>query len=197
MLIRHFVWSAAAIAAALSAIAFAQPAPTGYHTVYCVKVKPGLDTEFDATRTGDLLKLEQYEVNSGRVSAYYVLATMTPAGSDARCDYAFVEFYPGLPPAPQSDAEQEADLHKAGVDKTEQQFGSELEASGTLVCVSAPLGAIRTKSLGNTKSPPILSEPSELVAQQSTQTRVEWTGILFPRGARARAIHSGLSAIRN
>lgn len=135
MLIRHFVWSAA-IAAALSATAFAQPAPTGFHTVYCVKVKPGMDAEFDATRTGDLLKLEQYEVNSGRVSAYYVLATTTPAGSDARCDYAFVEFYPGLPPAPQSDAEQEADLHKAGVAKTGQQFGSELGASGTLVSTS-------------------------------------------------------------
>jgi hypothetical protein len=101
-----------------------------------VKVKPGMDAEFDATRTGDLLKLEQYEVNSGRVSAYYVLATTTPAGSDARCDYAFVEFYPGLPPAPQSDAEQEADLHKAGVAKTGQQFGSELGASGTLVSTS-------------------------------------------------------------
>jgi hypothetical protein len=132
MLFRHFVWSAA-IAAALSATVFAQQAPAGFHTVYCVKVKPGMDAEFNATRTGDLLKLEQYDVNSGMVSAWYALATMTPGGTEARCDYAFVEFYPGLPPAPLSDAEQTADLHKAGIDKTAQQFMSELEASGTLV----------------------------------------------------------------
>ncbi|HEY1807633.1 MAG TPA: hypothetical protein VGG42_03675 [Acidobacteriaceae bacterium] len=135
MLIRYFAWSAA-MAAALAATVFAQPAPTGFHTVYCVKVKPGMDAEFNATTTGDVLKLAQHDVNSGVLSAWYVLATMTPAGTEARCDYAFVEFYPGMPPAPMTGDEQTANLHKAGIDKTEQQFMSELEASGTLVSTS-------------------------------------------------------------
>ncbi|HEX3663221.1 MAG TPA: hypothetical protein VHU89_17420 [Acidobacteriaceae bacterium] len=135
MPIRHFALSAA-IAAALSVTAYAQQAPAGFHTVYCVKVKPGMDAEFHAATSGDLLKLARHDVSSGMFSAWYMLATIVPSGTEAQCDYAFVEFYPGLPPAPMSDAEQTADLHKAGIDKTDQQFISELEASGTLVSTS-------------------------------------------------------------
>jgi hypothetical protein len=135
MFLRRWFWSAA-MAAALPAMLLAQQPPTGFHTVYCVKVKPGMDAQFHAVMTGDLQKLGAYDVHSGRLSAWIALETVTPAGTEARCDYAFVEFYPGLPPAPMSDAESAADLRNAGVDKNDQQFTSELESTGTLVSTS-------------------------------------------------------------
>jgi len=135
MSIRGFIWSAA-IAATLSVPLFAQPSPAGFHTVYCVKVNPGKDVDFHATITGDLLKLSQYDVKSGMLSGWVALQAIVPEGAKVRCDYAFVDFYPGLPPAPQSDAEQTADLQKAGVGKTTDEFMGELMASGTLVSTS-------------------------------------------------------------
>jgi hypothetical protein len=135
MSIRALICSAA-VAATLSVPLIAQSSPTGFHTVYCVKVNPGKDADFHATITGDLLKLTQYEVKSGRLSGWIALESVVPQGSKSPCDFSFVDFYPGLPPAPQSHAEQTADLKKAGVDKTADEFMGELMATGTLVSTS-------------------------------------------------------------
>ena len=134
MSIRGFIWSIA-IAATLSVPLLAQPSPSGFHKVYCVKVNPGKYADFQAAMKDDL-KLINYEVKSGRLSGAIALEAIVPEGSNAACDYSFVDFYPGLPPALQSDAEQTADLQKAGVDKTSDQFMEELVASGTLVSTS-------------------------------------------------------------
>lgn len=135
MSIRASIWSAA-IAATLSVPLIAQPSPTGFHTVYCVKVNPGKYADFHSTMMGDLLKLSQYDVKSGRLSGWIALEAVVPQGSTAACDYTFVDFYPGLPPKPESDAEETADLQKAGVNKSMDEFMGELMASGTLVSTS-------------------------------------------------------------
>ena len=133
MAIRHFVWGAALTAAlSVTLVAQQQQAPSGFHQVYCVKVNHGKDAEFSATINGDLRKLAQYHINSGSLSAWLVLSAVVPAGKEARCDYAFVNFFPGLPPAPMSNAENAAELQKA-IGKTPQQFGEELESGATLV----------------------------------------------------------------
>ncbi len=131
MAARYLFWGAA-LAAALTVTLVAQQAPTGYHHASCVKVKPGRGSEFSAMVSGDLLKLAQNEINSGRLSGWVVLQAVVPAGSEAACDYVFASFFPGLPPGPMSDAEETADLEKAGVGKTLPEFEDELRSNGYL-----------------------------------------------------------------
>ena len=132
MRIRHWAWGAA-LTAALSVTLVAQQAPTGYHNITCVKVKPGKGADFRSMINGDVRKLEQSRADSGTISGYIVLRTMMPAGADAQCDYVFVTFYPGLPTAPMSDDEMTAALQKAGVSANLQEWGAEHEAVGSLV----------------------------------------------------------------
>ena len=115
--LRHFFWGAA-LAAALSATLVAQQAPVGYHSISCVRVKPGQSAAFRTLLNGDYHKVEQASVDSGRISGFIALRTVIPAGTDAGCDYVLVAFYPGFPPAPLGDDEMTAVLQKAGVTST-------------------------------------------------------------------------------
>jgi len=130
--IRHMAF-AAALAAALSATLVAQQAPSGYHSISCVRVKPGQSAAFRALLSGDYRKIEQARVDSGAVSGWIALRTVIPAGTDAGCDYALVSFYPGLPAAPLSDDEMTAVLQKAGVTSTLQEWHGRLTDLGELV----------------------------------------------------------------
>ena len=132
MVIRHLLWSAA-LAAALPVTLVAQQAPSGFHNVTCVKVKPGKTADFNAFVKGDLRKYEQSRVDSGAVSGVLVLRTISPGGSDAECDYTFVTFYSGLPNAPMSDDETAAALKKAGISSTLEEWRQEHQAVGDLV----------------------------------------------------------------
>jgi hypothetical protein len=132
MRIRHMAWGVA-LAAALSVTLVAQQAPVGYHSISCVRVKPGKFADFRALLSGDYHKVEQARVDSGAVSAFIALRTVIPAGTDAGCDYVIVTFYPGLPPAPLSDDEMTAVLQKAGVTSTLQQWRDRLSDVGELV----------------------------------------------------------------
>jgi hypothetical protein len=123
----------AALAAALSATLVAQQAPTGYHSVSCVRVKPGQSAAFHALLAGDYHKVEQARVDSGAISTWIALHTMIPAGTEAGCDWVLVFFYPGLPPAPLTDEEMTAVLQKAGVTSTLQEWRDRLSAVGDLV----------------------------------------------------------------
>jgi hypothetical protein len=133
MAIRHLLWGAA-LAAAFPVMLAAQPASSpGFHSVSCVKVKPGKHSEFNTLINGDLRKLEQSRVDSGAISAWIELRTVTPGGRDATCDYVFVSFYPGLPSAPMSDEEMTADLQKAGISSSLAEIRQQQEAAGYLV----------------------------------------------------------------
>ena len=79
-----------ALAAALSVTLVAQQAPSGYHSISCVRVKPGQSADFHALLNGDYHKVEQGSVDSGRVSGFIALRTVIPAGTDAACDYVLV-----------------------------------------------------------------------------------------------------------
>ena len=113
---------AAAMAAALSTTLVAQQAPSGYHGISCIRVKPGKSADFRALLSGDFQKFEQARVDSGAITAWIVLRTVIPAGTDAGCDYVLVSFYPGLPAAPLSDEDMTAVLQKAGVTATLQEW---------------------------------------------------------------------------
>ena len=130
--IRHMVWGAA-LAATLSATLVAQQAPVGYHSISCVRVKPGKSAAFSALLSGDYSKVEQARVDSGAISTWIALRTVIPAGTDAACDYVLVSFYPGLPTAPLSDEGMTAVLQKAGVSSTLQEWRDRLRDVGELV----------------------------------------------------------------
>jgi hypothetical protein len=130
MTIYRVLWSAAIIATLSVPLVAQQQAPSGYHRVTCVKVKPGRTAEFRALVAGDISKVEHSQLDSGTISAWLVLRTIDPAGSDATCDYVFVAFYPGLPPAPMSDEETKAVIQKAGIGKTVSEWGQEHAENG-------------------------------------------------------------------
>lgn len=132
MAIRHLLWGAA-LAAALPAMLVAQQASPGFHKVTCVKVKSGKGADFRTLINGDLHKLQQAFVDSGTLSGWIALHTVIPAGREARCDYAFVNFYSGLPGAPLSDEETTAALQKAGISSSVEQLDQQEEAVGYLV----------------------------------------------------------------
>ena len=133
MAIRHLLWGAA-LTAALPVMLAAQPASSpGFHSVSCVKVKPGKHAEFNTLVNGDLRKLEQSRVDSGAISAWVELRIVSPAGRNARCDYTFVSFYSGLPSAPMSDEEMTADLQKAGISTSLAEIRQQEDAAGYLV----------------------------------------------------------------
>jgi hypothetical protein len=77
--------------------------------------------------------MEQSLLDSGTISGWIVLHTVVPAGSEAACDFVFVSFYPGLPPAPMSDEQAKAALEKSGIGKTQSQWDQEHEDNGYLV----------------------------------------------------------------
>ena len=130
--IRHIAF-AAALAAALSATLVAQQAPVGYHSISCVRVKPGQTAAFHTLFSGDYRKLEQARVDSGAISTWIALRTVIPAGTDAACDYVLVAFYPGFPPAPLGDDEMTAVLQKAGVSSTLPEWRDRVSAVADLV----------------------------------------------------------------
>lgn len=132
MAIRHFLWGAA-LTAVLPVALIAQQAPSGFHRVSCVKVKPGKSADFNTLVNGDLRKLEQSRVDSGAMTGWIELHTVVPAGREATCDYVFVGFYPALPPAPMSDEEETADLQKAGISSSAKELDQQEDAVGYLV----------------------------------------------------------------
>jgi len=122
-----------ALAAAFSAMLPAQQAPTGYHSVACLKVKPENNTEFRKWAAGDVHKLAQSRVDSGVFSSWMLLRSVIPSGESAECDYLVVSMYPGIPPHPMELDELEADLKKAGIAMTAQEYVDRRNSLTTLI----------------------------------------------------------------
>lgn len=123
----------AAIAAALAIPLTAQQAPTGFHHIQCVKANPGKMDGVEGLVNGTIHKLNQSLVDSGHYANALVLRTVMPRGTDAECDYVFVAFFSGLPPAPMSRDEVTAALHKADVPLNADQLRTQEDEVGKLV----------------------------------------------------------------
>jgi hypothetical protein len=123
----------AAIAAALSIPLTAQQAPTGFHSIACVKINPGKWAAAEQWIAGTGHKLDQELVDSGTFASSIVLRTELPQGTASECDYVFVTFFNGLPPAPLTNEELSKALEKAGVPMTVEAFYTKRGELGTLV----------------------------------------------------------------
>jgi len=113
------------VAAAFCLSAAAQielPGTSGLHSVACFKVAPEKASEFHAWAASDLHKLAQSMVDTGILSAWYLLRSVQPQGKSADCDYLTIAFYPGTPPEPLSPEALGDVLKKAGLTMSAQQF---------------------------------------------------------------------------
>jgi hypothetical protein len=124
---------ACAVVAVLSAALPAQQAPSGFHTVNCLKIKPDKMSEYRKWAAEEFHKYAQGRVDSGAVSTYYRLRAVMPAGTSAECDYVTVWVYPGVPPAPMGAEELGAALKKSGLNMSAQEFMDRRDAMSTLV----------------------------------------------------------------
>jgi hypothetical protein len=111
-----------AIAAAFSATLFAQQAPSGYHSVACIKIQPGKSAEFHKWMATDGRAFQQARVDSGVISSWMLLRSVIPTGTSAECDYLSIALYPGAPPKPLGLDEVDAALKKAGLTMSAQEF---------------------------------------------------------------------------
>ncbi len=125
--------ASAALVAAFSATGLAQQAPTGYHSVACIKVKPESNTEFRKWAAEDLHKFAQSRTEAGAYAQWFILRSVLPAGRSAECDYVIVSMYPGIPPQPLGLEELDAALKKAGMSMSAQQFVDRRNSLTTLI----------------------------------------------------------------
>lgn len=74
-----------------------QQSSPGYHTVACFKLKPDSSDAFHKYVNDEVLKIAQARVESGDLSAWYLLHSVFPQGESAECDYIIVAIYPKMP----------------------------------------------------------------------------------------------------
>jgi len=110
------------LAAAFSVTLLAQQAPTGYHSVACIKVKPENASEYRTWAAEDSHKFAQAMVDSGAVTTWFRLRSVIPQGTSAECDYLIISIYPGAPPKPLDIDEMGAVLKKAGMTVSAKEF---------------------------------------------------------------------------
>lgn len=113
---------AVAIAAAFSAALCAQQAPSGFHSVACYKVKPEKTAEFRKWYAEDVHKVQQSRADSGAITSWMLLRSVTPQGKSAECDYLSIAMFPGAPPEPMGLDQLGATLKKAGLAISAQEY---------------------------------------------------------------------------
>lgn len=74
-----------------------QHSSPGYHTVACFKLKPDSSDAFHKFANDEVHKIAQARVESGEITAWYLLHSIFPQGESAECDYIFVNIFPQMP----------------------------------------------------------------------------------------------------
>jgi hypothetical protein len=112
----------------------AQQAPNRYHTVTCIKLKPGITfADYRHWVEEGPHKVQQANADSGRISAWYQLEYFMPAGTSAPCDFVNVAIFPGPPPAPLTLEDLAAALKKAGITMGAKEFADKRSSMAELV----------------------------------------------------------------
>ncbi|HEY7615422.1 MAG TPA: hypothetical protein VH744_01350 [Terriglobales bacterium] len=93
----------------------AQQQPGYSQRLACIKVLPGKSAEYRQFVADTTVKLMQATINAGEAATWTLLRAVTPAGSEARCDYMSSTVYEGPPAEPQGRPGLEKALQRAGV----------------------------------------------------------------------------------
>lgn len=126
--------AAATVAAACLAPVCAQTSSPGYHTVACFKVKPDSAAAYRKFAADEVHKIAQGRVDSGEITAYYLLRAVFPQGESAECDYVGVAIFPSAPHILGKE-ELSAAIQKAGLTITPEDYANHRNALATLVSV--------------------------------------------------------------
>jgi hypothetical protein len=121
------------IGIALSQGAFAQDQPSGFHSVACLKLQPGKAREFREFTAAHTRKVMQAAADTGDFSGWYLVRSVFPVGTEARCDYYSVITYKGVPLPPLGGERFEAALKKSGVAMTAADYLAKRNTLATLV----------------------------------------------------------------
>ncbi len=98
---------------------------------FCLKVNAGKQADF-AAFLSDAAKMNQVRVNDGRLLRWAALSAVVPLGAAARCDYHIILTYSGFPTELPTMQETGADLERAHVKMTAQQFTARRDSDTTI-----------------------------------------------------------------
>jgi hypothetical protein len=129
----HRLLIVAALLAVISIPMTAQQEPSGFHRVACLKVKLQDTNAFLNFATGEVGRMAQYWVKSGKSTGWLLLRSVVPMGQSAKCDYLSVTVYPGVPTELFA-ADQVAEaLKQTGSKLSVDEFFSRRDSGATLV----------------------------------------------------------------
>lgn len=113
---------------------YAQTQPPRYYSLTCSKLQPG-KTQADYKQFLDTYtkKAIQTQMETGGLSTWYLLRSIYPSGSEARCTYMTVSAYNGAPPAPLGLERMGAILQKSGSGITSSEYIAKRNALTSLV----------------------------------------------------------------
>ena len=111
------------VAVVLSASAHAQQqSAPAYQIVNCIKLQPGKTTaDFRQFVSEASLKMAQHRIDAGHILSWSLLRSVIPAGEEARCDF-IMSSLSETPPRPTAPQQLAADLEKANIKMTADEF---------------------------------------------------------------------------
>jgi len=98
-----------------------------------IKVQPGKGSEWLKMTREESMKLAKMRVDAGEIVAWTLLRSVYPAGEEARAHYAVSVLNEGPPARPKSITDLEADLKKAGLEMSAEDYRSKRNAISTQV----------------------------------------------------------------
>src|SRR5215471_18056770 len=117
MKVTRLILGAALVALIASSALLAQQQSPGYHSVACFKLKPDSTQAFHKFVSDEVHKIAQARVDSGQITAWYLLRSIFPQGESADCDYLIVNIFPNNPQLLTSEV-LDAAIKKAGLSMT-------------------------------------------------------------------------------
>lgn len=116
-------------------VAAAQNENPVYVVDQCVKANPGKGAEIAAYLGEVSVKVDRVRVDEGRLAWWLALSAVSPAGSEARCDFHMVSAYNGFPPEPggMTAAQSAAELKKAGITMSSEELAAKRNSMSHLV----------------------------------------------------------------
>lgn len=111
----------------------AQQQPRFFQSLACIKVLPGKFIEYREFAGDTTAKLMQARIDAGEAATWTLLRAVTPAGSEARCDYMSSTIYEGAPGEPQGRPGLEKALQKAGVKMSAANYIAKRDSLSRLV----------------------------------------------------------------
>lgn len=118
-------------------------APSYSQTLTYLKVAPGKSNEFLRVTREEGMKVAQVRADAGEIITWTLLRSVFPAGEEARADYVISVISEGPPRAPTGSSGLEANLKKAGIAMSSNEYWARRD--GVVSRVASELWRIRER----------------------------------------------------